>query len=155
MPAGAEFTFDIGGGLRARVAIASLEGRVGLDARLGIEAEARAGVCVHWNRADGLTLGALIEAEAQPRLDVGLNASVTGKISRCLGRFPIPEQDLGPVAEGTRLLRPCARGRRRPARRAGARSRCLDFDISDIEITKKPELDVGGMMLDAFTSLVG
>ena len=58
VPAGAGFTLDIGGGLRARVAIASIEGRVGLDARLGLAAEARAGVDLHWTEADGLSLAA-------------------------------------------------------------------------------------------------
>ncbi len=84
VPAYAGFRLDIGGGLRARAAVAFVEGRVGLDAELGIAADAAAAVDVAWNRADGLSVSALVEANAQPKFRVGVNASVTAGIDLVL-----------------------------------------------------------------------
>jgi hypothetical protein len=152
VPGGAGFTLDIGGGLRARVAIASLEGRVGLDARLGVEGEARAGVCVHWSRADGLLLDALLKVNARPRFDIGVNASVTGEIS-----LPWPLPDLsktwGPWRKSLGSFGPDLEvGVQMPV--AWSEASGLDFDVGDIAITKKPEIDPAGLMLDGFETLV-
>ena len=149
VPAGAGFTLDIGGGLRARVAVAYVQGRIGLDARLGLLAEARADVNLHWTQAEGLSLAASAHAEARPQFEVGVNASVTAGVDllvtevehtwgpwrRTLGSFG-PEMAVG-------VTMPIAW-----SERAG-----LDFSTDNIEITK-PDIDFAALMTDGFMQLV-
>lgn len=149
VPAGAGFTLDIGGGLRARIAVASVEGRVGLDARLGLLAEARAGVDLHWSKAEGLSLAAEAEAKARPQFDIGVNASVTAKvdlwvtdISHTWGPW---RKQLGSFGPGLEV------GVKVPI--AWSEMNGLDFDTDKIQITK-PDVDFGAVMKDTFLSLV-
>lgn len=149
VPAGAGFTLDIGGGLRARVAIASLEGRVGLDARLGLLAEARAGVDLHWSQAEGLSLAAVAEAHARPQFDIGVNASVKASVDLLLTEVSHTwgpwRKQLGSFGPGLDV------GVKVPI--GWSETNGLDFDTSKIEITK-PDIDFGAVMKDAFLSLV-
>ncbi|MFN3389612.1 MAG: hypothetical protein ACK40O_11845, partial [Allosphingosinicella sp.] len=149
VPAGAGLTLDIGGGLRARATVAYVQGRIGLDARLGLLAEARADVNLHWTQAAGLSLAASAHAEARPQFEVGVNASVTAGVDlwvteiehtwgpwrRTLGSFG-PEMAVGvtvPIAWSERTG--------------------LDFNTDNIEITR-PEIDFAALMTDGFMQLV-
>jgi hypothetical protein len=149
VPAYAGFNLDIGGGLRARATVAFVEGRVGLDGELGIEADASAGVDVNWNRTDGLTVDAEVEANARPKFRVGVNASVTAGVDllltevshtwgpwrKTLGEFG-PDMEMGvtiPVSwnENTGV----------------------DFSLDDIVI-RKPEFNTKDILKSSFEELV-
>ncbi|WP_118136120.1 DUF4157 domain-containing protein [Oceanicella sp. SM1341] len=149
VPAGAGLTLDIGGGLRARAAVAYVQGRVGLDGELGIDAEASAGVDVAWSRQAGLTVAADVEAKARPKFRVGVNASVTAGVDlwvtdisktwgpwrRTLGEFG-PEMEMGikvPVG--------------------WSETGGTDFSLEDIEITR-PDISARDMLKSAFEELV-
>ena len=148
VPAYAGLNLDVGGGLRARLAVAYAQGRVGLEGRLGIEADASASVGIDWNRADGLSLEADFEANARPKFELLANASVTvgvdllvtdvshtfGPWERSLGEFG-PDMEMGvdfPVtwseADG------------------------LDLSLDNMTI-REPQLDASGLMGDVFDRL--
>ena len=149
VPAFAGLRLDLGGGLRARVAVAFVEGRVGLDGELGVEADASAGVDVAWNRTDGLSVEAEVEANARPKFRLGINASVTAGVDlvlteitktwgpwrRTLGEFG-PDMELGvtiPVAWNEQ--------------------NGLDFSIDDIEV-RQPQINARELLGSAFDTLV-
>ncbi len=149
MPAFAGLRLDLGGGLRARLAVAFVQGRVGLDGELGIEADASASVEVAWNRNDGLSVEADVEANARPKFRVGINASVTAGVDlwvteitktwgpwrRTLGEFG-PNMELGvtiPVAWNEQ--------------------NGLDLSLDDIEV-RRPQLDARELLGSAFDTLV-
>jgi uncharacterized protein DUF4157 len=149
VPAFAGLRLDLGGGLRARLAVAFVEGRVGLDGELGVEADASAGVEVEWNRNDGLSVEADVEANARPKFRLGINASVTAGVDlvlteitktwgpwrRTLGEFG-PDMELGvtiPVVWNEQ--------------------NGLDFSLDDIEV-RRPQLNARDLMSDAFDTLV-
>lgn len=149
VPAGAGLTLDIGGGLRARIAVGFVEGRVGLDGTLGIEADASAGVTVAWNRTDGLSVAADVEANARPKFRVGVNARVTagvdlgvteeshtwGPWQRTLGEFG-PDMEMGITV---------------PAR--WSETDGVDFALADIEV-REPQINVREILKSAFEELV-
>ncbi len=149
VPAYAGLRLDVGGGLRARIAVAYVEGRVGLDGELGIAADASAGVEIAWSRAEGLSVAADVTANARPRFRVGINARVTAGVDlwltevsktwgpwrRTLGEFG-PEMELGVTV---------------PVRwneREG-----LAFSLDDITV-RRPQLDVPRLLKSSFEELV-
>ncbi|MGV3554865.1 MAG: eCIS core domain-containing protein [Croceibacterium sp.] len=149
VPAGAGMTLDIGGGLRARAAVAYVQGRVGLDARLGLQAEARADVSLHWSREEGLSLTASAHAEASPQFEVGANASVTAGVD--LGLFDISET-WGPWRRVLGSFGPeLAVGVTMPI--AWSERNGLDFSADNVELTY-PDIDFGALMTDGFMQLV-
>jgi hypothetical protein len=149
VPAYTGLTLDLGGGLRARIAIAYVQGRVGLDGTLGIDADASAAVNVRWNPTDGFALATEVEATARPKFRVGVNASVSAGVDlrvrrvektwgpwrRTLGEFG-PDMELGvafPVAWSER--------------------EGLDLSLDNMPV-RRPQLDAAGIMGDAFDRLV-
>ena len=149
VPAGADLTLDLGGGLRARVAVAYVQGRIGLDGSLGIEADASAGVEVHWRPEEGLSVEADVEANARPKFRLGANASVEagvdlllGSISKTWGPWRRTLGEFGPDMEFGITV---------PVRwteRDG-----IDFDMEDIEI-RRPDIDAAALMSSAFDELL-
>ncbi len=149
VPAGAGFTLDIGGGLRARAAVAYVQGRIGLDARLGLLAEARADVNLHWTQAEGLSLAASAHAEARPQFEVGVNASVTAGVDLLVTDI---EHTWGPWRQQLGSFGPeMAVGVTVPI--AWSERTGLDFNTDNIEITR-PEIDFAALMTDGFMQLV-
>jgi hypothetical protein len=104
---------------------------------------------VHWSQQEGLSLAAVAQAVARPRFDIGANASVTASIdlwvtelSHTWGPWRKQLGSFGPeLEEGVKV--PV-----KWAERTG-----LDFNTDNIEI-KKPDIDFGQVMTDAFLSLV-
>jgi len=149
VPAYAGLNLDIGGGLRARVAVAFVEGRVGLDGELGIEADASAGVDVAWNRTDGLSVEADVEANARPKFRVGVNASVTAgvdlyltEITETWGPWRRTLGEFGPDMEmGVRI----------PVR--WNEQTGIDFSLDDIEV-RQPQISARDILKSAFEELV-
>ncbi len=149
VPAGAGLTLDIGGGLRARAAVAFVEGRIGLDARLGLQAEARADVAVHWSRQEGLSLEASAHIEAQPQFEIGVNARIRAGVD--LGLFDITKT-FGPWREQLGSFGPAlAVGATLPI--GWSERNGLDFSADNIELTY-PDIDFGAILTDGFMELV-
>ncbi|MGD1875877.1 MAG: DUF4157 domain-containing protein [Kiloniellaceae bacterium] len=149
VPAGAGLTLDLGGGLRARLAVAYVQGRVGLDGRLGIEADASAGVQVHWSQNEGLSVEADVEATARPKFRIGANASVeagvdvlVGSISHTWGPWRRTLGEFGPDMEFGITV---------PVRWSEREG--FDFNIDDIEV-RRPDIDAAQLMSSAFDELV-
>lgn len=149
VPAGAGLMLDIGGGLRARVAVAFAEGRVGLDGELGIEADASAGVIVDWNRNDGLSVEADVEANARPKFRVGVNARVRAgvdlrltEITKTWGPWRRNLGEFGPDME---------MGVKVPVK--WNESDGLDFSLEDIEV-RQPRIEPKEILKSAFEELV-
>ena len=150
VPAYAGLGLDVGGGLRARAAVAYVEGRVGLTGELGIQADASAALDVSWSRAAGLALSADLSAQAQPKFSLSANASVTvgvdllvtdvshtfGPWSKQLGSFG-PDMTLGVSM---------------PVRWSEANG--LDLSLDNIEI-QRPSLDAQALMSSVFDQLAG
>lgn len=149
VPSYAGLTLDVGGGLKAQVAVAFVKGRVGLAGTLGMGLDSSLGVDVAWNRNDGLAVGANAEITAKPKFEVAVNASVSagvdlgittlkkkwGPWSKTLGEFG-PDMELGvsfPV---------------KWSEKDG-----LDLSLDNIRV-KKPQLDAKGIIKSAFSSLV-
>jgi Domain of unknown function (DUF4157) len=80
VPSYAGLTLDVGGGVKAQVAVAFVKGRVGLYGKLGIGVDGSFGVDIHWNQADGLAVGALAKIVARPKFEIGVNASITAGV---------------------------------------------------------------------------
>lgn len=149
VPAYAGLRLDIGGGLRARATVAFVEGRVGLEGELGVEAEASAAVDVAWNRTDGLNVEAVAEANAHPKFRVGVNASVTAgvdllltEISKTWGPWRKTLGEFGPDME---------MGVTVPVK--WNEQTGIDFSLDDIEI-RKPEISVKDILKSSFEELV-
>jgi hypothetical protein len=148
VPAYAGLSLEIAGGLRARAAVAFVEGRVGLTGALGIQAGATAAVDISWSRQAGLALDANLSAEARPKFELSANASVTvgvdlwvteathtyGPWRRQLGSFG-PDMTLGV---------------RMPVRWSEANG--LDLNIDNIEV-QEPSLDAAALMSSVFDQL--
>lgn len=150
IPATAGLTLDVGGLLTARATIAYIQGRIGLEGRLGIDASAGAEVQVDWNQRDGLAVGALLKASATPKFTIGANASVTVGIS-----IPGPDpsktwgpwrKQLGEFGSGLAL--------ELEAPVAWSEANGLEFDLADL-MPPRPSFDTQSMMdngLDAVKS---
>ncbi len=149
VPAGAGFMLDIGGGLRARLTTAQVSGRIGLDGRLGIEANAGADVRVEWNPADGLELNSRAYAEASPKFEIGANASVTASVDLFLAE---PSYTWGPWRKQLGTFGPAmAVGIEFPM--SWSEKNGLDLSLDNIKVTK-PDIDPKALMKDAFLELV-
>lgn len=148
VPAYAGLNLNVGGGLRARIAVAYAQGRVGLEGQLGIEADASASVDLDWNRTDGLSIEADFEANARPKFRLLANASVTvgvdlwvtdvshtfGPWERTLGEFG-PDMELGVDF---------------PVRWSEADG--LDLSLDNMTI-RQPSLDASALMSSVFDRL--
>jgi hypothetical protein len=149
IPAGAGFTVDIGGGIRARLATAQVSGRIGLAARLGLEANAGADVNLHWTPTEGLSIRAEAYANVSPKFRISANARVTASVDLWLAE---PSYTWGPWEQVLGEFGPDmmveARFPVEWTERDG-----LDLDLDNIEI-KKPEVDYADLMKDAFLELV-
>lgn len=148
VPAYAGLGLDVGGGLRARLAVAYAEGRVGLTGELGIQADASAAIDVAWSRAAGLALSADLSAQAQPKFSLSANASVTvgvdllvTDVSHTFGPWT---KELGSFGPDMTL------GVTMPVRWSEANG--LDLSLDNIEITR-PSLDASALMSSVFDQL--
>ena len=149
VPAFAGLGLDVGGGLRARAAVAYAEGRVGLTGELGIAADASAAIDIAWSRATGLELGAEVAATAQPKFKLSANASV--KIGVDL-LFTDVSKTFGPWTKTLGEFGPdMTLGVRMPVRWTEASG--LDLSLDNIEI-QKPSLDASSLMKSVFKELV-
>lgn len=150
VPAYAGLGLDVGGGLRARLAIAYAQGRVGLTGRLGIEAGTGAIIDFDWNRHDGLSLSADLHAEATPKFELSATASVTVGVDLLVDEIEHTwgpwERELGAFGPDMTL------GVRMPVRWSEANG--LDMSLDNIEVTR-PDLDAGALMTDVFERLAG
>lgn len=149
VPAYAGLTLDVGGGVKAQVAVAYVKGRVGLYGTLGVLVEGSFDVGVDWNPADGFAVEAEAKVAARPKFEIGVNASITAGVD--LGLFDI-DKTWGPW---TKKL-----GEFGPQMQLGAafpmkwsEKEGLDFDVDDIRI-EKPRLDAKEIMKGAFDVLV-
>lgn len=149
VPAYAGLKLDIGGGLRARAAVAFVEGRVGLDGELGIAAQGAAQVDVAWNRTDGLSIEAEAEATAQPKFRVGVNARVRAgvdlyltELTKTWGPWNKTLGEFGPDMEV---------GIKAPVK--WDETNGLDFALEDIELTY-PQINAKDILKSSFETLV-
>lgn len=149
VPAYAGLGLDVGGGLRARLAVAYAQGRVGLTGRLGVEAGAGALIDVNWSRATGLSLSADLHAEATPKFDLSANASVTVGVDLLLTEV---EHTWGPWTRQLGSFGPdMTLGVSMPVRWSEANG--LDLTTDNIEVTR-PQLNARALMSDVFDQLV-
>lgn len=150
VPAYAGLGLDVGGGLRARLAVAFAQGRVGLTGRLGVEAGAGADVNLDWSRAEGLSLLADLHAEATPKFDIAATASLTVGVDLLVDTL---EKTWGPWSRQLGSFGPdMTLGVRMPVR--WTESGGLDLSLDNIVITR-PQLDAATLMSDVFAQLAG
>jgi hypothetical protein len=149
VPAFAGFTLDLGGGLKAQVAVAYAKGRVGLDGTLGLAAEAKLDVAVSWNQADGFAVGGCAKVSAQPKFVLGVNASFTVGVD--LGLFDI-DHEFGPWEKKLGEFGPDMELRAAIPLQWSEKGG-LDLDVDKIDV-KRPHLDAVAMMKSAFNTLV-
>ena len=148
MPAYAGLGLDVGGGLRARAAVAYAQGRVGLTGRLGVEAGAGAAIDFNWSRVSGLNLGADLHAEAKPKFDLSATASVTVGVNLLVDE---PKRTFGPWSQQLGFFGPdMTLGVSMPVRWTEAKG--LDLSLDNIVITR-PNLDAGALVADVFHRL--
>lgn len=150
VPAFAGLNLDVGGGLRARAAIAFAEGRVGLTGQLGIEADASAGLDIDWSPTAGLAVETKLAAHARPKFNLFANASVTvgvdllvTDISHTFGPWVKQLGSFGPDME---------LGVEFPVRWSEAKG--LDLSLDNIVI-QKPSLDAPALMSSVFDAIAG
>jgi len=150
VPAYAGLGLDVGGGLRARAAVAYAQGRVGLTGRLGVEAGAGAALDFSWNQAQGLSLAVDLHAEATPKFDLSATASVTVGVDLLVTDL---EHTWGPWTRQLGAFGPdMTLGVRMPVRWTEAGG--LDMSLDNIEVTR-PQLDAGALLSDVFEQLTG
>jgi len=147
VPAAAELKLDVGGGVKAQIAVAYVKGRVGLDGTLSALAEFRLPVEVTWSQAKGLAFGGTASISASPKFELGVNASITAGVD--LGLWE-PSKTWGPWRKKLGEFGPdLAVSVDFPlhwSEQAG-----LSFEAID---PKKPSLDAASLMGDAFDVLV-
>lgn len=148
VPAFAGLSLDVGGGLRARAAIAFAEGRVGLKGELGIAADASASIDIDWNPSAGLSLETNVAAHARPQFILSANASVTVGVDLLLTdishTFGPWEKELGSFGPDMEL------GVEFPVRWSEAKG--LDLSLDNI-VVHKPSLDAPKLMSSVFDAL--
>lgn len=149
VPAYAGLTLDVGGGLRARAAVAYAQGRVGLQGTLGIQADASAALDLDWNPTSGLAIETRVAANARPKFRLAVNASVTigvdllvTDVSHTFGPW---ERTLGEFGPGMEL------GVEFPVRWSEASG--LDLSLHNI-VVRQPSLDAPALMRSVFGALV-
>ena len=151
VPAYAGFHLDVGGGLKAQLAIAYAKGRVGLDGTLGLATEASLDVGVKWSSTRGFEAGALAKVKASPKFELGVNASVAAgvdlyfrKLEKTWGPWRKKLGEFGPNMELSASF---------PVRYSEKDG--LDLDFNKIQVTKpKPKLDAKALMKSSFDKLV-
>ncbi|WP_067465726.1 eCIS core domain-containing protein [Nocardia amamiensis] len=150
VPAYAGLTLDVGGGLRARAAVAYAQGRVGLQGTLGIQADASAGLDIDWNPTSGLAVETRVATNVRPKFRLSANASVTigvdllvTDVSRTFGPWQRTLGEFGPNME---------LGVEFPVRWSEANG--LDLSVDDI-VVRQPTLDARGLMSSVFDELAG
>ncbi|GAA3689095.1 hypothetical protein GCM10023081_28090 [Arthrobacter ginkgonis] len=150
LPVYAGLTLDVGGGLRARAAVAYAQGRVGLRGTLGIQADTSAGLEVDWSPTAGLALETRVAANVRPKFRLAANASVTigvdlrvTEVSHTFGPW---QRTLGEFGPGVEL------GVEIPVRWSEAKG--LDLSLDNI-IVRQPTLDAGGLITSVFDQLAG
>jgi hypothetical protein len=149
VPAYAGLRLDVGGGVKAQVAVAYVKGRVGLYGTLGLLVEGSFDVGVDWNPTDGFAVGAEAKIVASPKFELGVTASITAGVD--LGLFDIDktwgpwEKELGSFGPNMQL------GASFPMK--WSEKEGLDFDTDDIKI-QKPTIDAKEIMKGAFDMLV-
>ncbi|MFW5834676.1 MAG: hypothetical protein ACOCYE_11320, partial [Pseudomonadota bacterium] len=149
VPAYTGLTLDLGGGLRARLAVAYVQGRVGLEGELGIEADASAAVNVQWNPTAGFALRTEVDANARPKFRVGVNASVSAGVDVLVGRI---EKTWGPWQRTLGEFGPDMElGVTFPV--TWSEQNGLDLSLDNMTV-RRPQLDAAGIMGDAFDRLV-
>jgi hypothetical protein len=150
VPAYAGLGLDVGGGLRARLAVAFAQGRVGLTGRLGVEAGAGAIIDFDWSRASGLSLSADLHAEATPKFDLSATASITVGVDLLVDTI---EETWGPWTRQLGSFGPdMTLGVSMPVRWTEAGG--LELSLDNIVVTR-PDLDAGALMTDVFDRLAG
>lgn len=150
VPAYAGLGLDAGGGLRARLAMAYVQGRVGVTGRLGVEAGAGAIVDFDWSRDAGLSLSTDLHAEATPKFALSATASVTVGVDLLVTEL---EETWGPWERELGSFGPdMTLGARMPVRWSEAAG--LDLSLDDIEVTR-PQIDAPELMGDVFERLAG
>jgi len=149
VPAFAGFTLDLGGGLKAQVAVAYVKGRVGLDGTLGVALDGAIDVGVNWNQADGFAVGGRVALKARPKFELGVNASVSAGVD--VGLFDI-EKEWGPWRKKLGEFGPDLELEVAFPMRWSEKSG-LDLSLDNIEV-KKPQLDAVDLMKGAFDVLV-
>jgi len=149
VPAYAGLRLDVGGGVKAQVAVAYVKGRVGLYGTLGLLVEGSFDVGVDWNPSDGFAVGAEAKIVASPKFELGVTASITAGVD--LGLFDIDktwgpwEKTLGEFGPNMQL------GASFPMK--WSEKEGLDFDTDDIKI-QKLTIDAKEIMKGAFDMLV-
>jgi hypothetical protein len=150
VPAYAGLTLDVGGGLRARAAVAYGQGRIGLTGALGVDASASAAIDINWSREAGLALSADLSAQARPKFELSANASITigvdllvTDVSHTFGPW---RRQLGSFGPDMTL------GVRMPVRWSEAHG--LDLSLDNIEV-QRPSLDATALMSSVFDQLAG
>jgi hypothetical protein len=149
VPAYAGLRLDVGGGVKAQVAVAYVKGRVGLYGTLGLLVEGSFDVGVDWNPTDGFAVGAEAKIVASPKFELGVTASITAGVD--VGLFDIDktwgpwEKTLGEFGPNMQL------GASFPMK--WSEKEGLDFDTDDIKI-QKPTIDAKEIMKGAFDTLV-
>jgi hypothetical protein len=125
------------------------DGRIGLDARLGILAQGDAHLGIHWSRQEGLSLTANVKGVARPQFEVNANARLhvsvdllLGSIGHTWGPWKHPLGKFGPELE---------LGIKVPVGWSEAKG--LDFNVDNIDITY-PDIDFLDLMKSAFLELV-
>jgi hypothetical protein len=148
VPAYAGLTLDVGGGLRARAAVAYAQGRVGLQGTLGIQADASAALDVDWNPTSGLAVETRVAANVRPKFRLAANASVTigvdllvTEVSHTFGPWQRTLGEFGPDME---------LGAEFPVRWSEANG--LDLSLDNIVI-RQPTLDAPALMSSVFDAL--
>lgn len=147
VPAAAELKLDVGGGVKAQVAVAYVKGRVGLDGKLSVLGEFRLPVDVSWSQAQGLAFGGTASIRAAPKFELGVNASITAGVD--LGLWE-PSKTWGPwrkkLGEFGPDLSVSVDLPLHWSEQAG-----LSFESIE---PKKPSLDAASLMGDTFDTLV-
>lgn len=147
VPAATELKLDVGGGVKAQVAVAYVKGRVGLDGTLSALAEFRLPVEVTWSQTKGLAFGGTASISASPKFELGVNALITAGVD--LGLWE-PSKTWGPWRKKLGEFGPdLAVSVDFPlhwSEQAG-----LSFEAIE---PKKPSLDAASLMADTFDTLV-
>jgi len=148
VPAYAGLSLNVGGGLRARAAVAYGEGRVGLIGSLGIQADASASVDFDWTPSAGLALEAKFAATARPQFELQAEASLTVgvdiKVTEVHHTFGPWKKSLGKFGPDMEM------GVEFPARWSEAQG--LDLSLENI-VVKEPKLDAPALMSGVFDRL--
>ncbi len=149
VPSYAGLVLDVGGGVKAQVAVAFVKGRVGLYGKLGLGVDGSFDVDVHWNQADGFSVGAEAKVVARPKFELGVEASITAGVD--VGLFDI-DKTWGPWQKSLGSFGPDMQlSAAFPM--AWSEKSGLDIDPGRVKIDR-PQIDAKQIMKGAFDMLV-